>query len=146
MLFVSCDVSKSVQKSAASKTLDENIERITRRAGDTVVYKTQLHLKDTTIYTINRQGTTLKTVYDTQGNVSSIDCYASALETMERIQRNLQEQQSDKQKQETAAFDATFILYIVGGLVVVVCFGFLLVFKTINSNSKAIAALLQRMP
>lgn len=138
LVLCSCDVARDVHKEKSSLNLDENIERQLKRRGDTVVYRTQLHLKDTTVYTVNRYGTTLKTVYDNNGQVAQTDCYASAMDVLEKITRNLQQQDSKKDKTETAGLSDTLVLGLIGGVVVVMCFGLFLVQRSVNKNFAAL--------
>lgn len=144
VLLFSCDVSRDVHKEKSSLNLDENIERQLKRRGDTVVYRTQLHLKDTTVYTVNKYGTTLKTVYDKTGQVAQTDCYASAMDVLEKITRNLQQRDSIKDKTETAGLSDTLILGLIGGVVVVFCFGFFLLQRSVNKNFTAIREILNK--
>jgi uncharacterized membrane protein len=148
LLFIccSCDVMKQSTKSKGEISASEQIENKTFRKGDTVSYAIpKITYKDTTIYTTNRQGTTLRTVYDERGQVSNIDCFASAIEEISRQNREFFEQFKDKQKEKEEKFDSSFILYIVGGLVVLGIVALFLFYKTINKNSKAIDAILNKI-
>lgn len=142
LLLYSCDVARDVHKEKASVNLNENIERSLKRRGDTVVYKTQLHLKDTTVYTVNRYGTELRTVYDKSGRVVQTDCYASAMDVLEKITRNLQQQESVKDKTEKAGLSDTLILGLISGVALVFCFAMLLFQRSVNKNFTAIREVL----
>ena len=88
-LLVSCDVSKDAFKNKSETTTKEITEVITKRIGDTVHYSVpNVTYRDTVIYSVNHQGTTLKTIYDNSGNITSIDCYASAIDEIRRSIKN----------------------------------------------------------
>jgi len=143
-LLFSCDIQRDVTKTKDSTDLKEALERTTTRKGDTVSYKTVLHVKDTTIYTVNRQGTTLKTVYDSNGNVSQVDCFASAISEILKYNKDLQQESSTKDKTESAGLCDTLILGIIGGVVLIVCFGFFMVQRSINKNAAAVTAVIDK--
>jgi len=134
LFFCSCDIQKEAVKSKSETEIKENIETITKRLGDTVVYIPNVRYKDTTIYTTNRQGTTLKTVYAPNGNIASIDCFASAIDEIKRENREFQQSLKDKEKVKTEDFDSSFILYIVIGVVIIFLFGLFLLFLIIRSK------------
>lgn len=130
----SCDIQKEAVKSKSETELKENIETITKRLGDTVVYIPNVRYKDTTIYTTNRQGTTLKTVYAPNGNIASIDCFASTIDEIKRENREFQQSLKDKEQVKTEDFDSSFIVYIVIGVVIIFLFGLFLLFLIIRSK------------
>lgn len=130
----SCDIQKEAVKSKSDTTEKTQTETITKRLGDTVVYIPNVRYKDTTIYTTNRQGTTLKTVYAPNGNIASIDCFASAIDEIKRENREFQQSLKDKEKVKTEEFDSSFILYIVIGVVIIFLFGLFLLFLIIRSK------------
>jgi len=134
----SCDIQKEAVKSKSDTTEKTQTETITKRLGDTVVYIPNVRYKDTTIYTTNRQGTTLKTVYAPNGNIASIDCFASAIDEIKRENREFQQSLKDKEKVKTEDFDSSFILYIVIGVVIIFLFGLFLLFLIIKSKLKNI--------
>jgi len=149
VLFViacSCDIQKQASKVKSEVAEKTSIETITKRKGDSVSYKIpNITFKDTTIYTVNRQGTTLKTVYNESGSIASIDCFASAIEEIKRENREFKESIKDKAKEKTEEFDNSFILYIVIGLVVIVIFALLIMFFYLNKNSKSINQILNNL-
>jgi len=135
LLLTSCDIQKQATKSKSDTELKENIETITKRIGDTVRYEVpKITYRDTIIYTTNRQGTTLKTVYDNSGSISSIDCFASAIEEIKRENREFKESLKDKEKVKTEDFDSSFILYIVIGIVILGMFGLFLAFLYLKNR------------
>lgn len=146
LICFSCDIMKQSTKSKGETSATENIETITKRKGDTVsLVVPKITYRDTTIYTVNRQGTTLKTVYDERGKISNIDCFASAIEEMNKTNRQFFEQWKEKDKTKEEKFDSSFILYIVGGVVILGAIALFLMYKTINRNSKAIELILNKL-
>ena len=91
-LISSCDIQKKAIKNKQDRTISELEERTIKRKGDTVSYTIpKVTYKDTIIYTINRQGTTLRTVYNDTGNISQIECFSSLIEITERLERMTEE-------------------------------------------------------
>lgn len=144
--FVSCDIMKQSTKSKGKASGSEQIENKTFRKGDTVTYVVpKITLKDTTIYTTNRQGTTLRTVYDERGQISNIDCFASAIEEISKQNREFFEQFNDKEKLKEEKFDSSFILYIVAGIVVLGCIALFFLYKLQSKNANAIQQILSKI-
>lgn len=145
ILLIGCDIQKQASKTKSDTEFKEEIETKTFRKGDTVTYIVPVvKHKDTTIYTVNRQGTTLRTVYDNTGNIASIDCFASVIEEIRKENREFQQSIKDKDKEKTEEFDSSFILYIVGGVVILGMFFIFLLFRSVNNNTKAISALVEK--
>lgn len=145
-LFTSCDIQKSATKSKSNSDFSENIENRSFRKGDTVHYEIpKVFYKDTTIYRTNRQGTTIRTVYDQKGNMASIDCFASAIEEIKKENRQFQQSLLDKKKTKTENFDISFILYIMGGVVLIVFFALFLFYLYIRKTTAAQTALLTKI-
>ena len=144
--FVSCDIMKQSTKSKGEASGSEQIENKTFRKGDTVHYSVpRITYKDTTIYTTNRQGTTLRTVYDERGQVSNIDCFASAIQEISKQNREFFEQFKDKEKVKEEKFDSSFILYIVAGIVVLGGIALFLLYKLQSKNANAIQQILSKI-
>lgn len=142
-LMCSCDVYKKSAKTKTDRDLTEQIETKVFRKGDTVRYEIpNVVLKDTTIYTYNRQGTTLKTVYNSSGAVQSIDCFSSAIEEFKKENRNLIESIKEKESEKKEEVNTTWILYgfIMIGFVLVVAL--LLIFFYIKSQTSSILSLI----
>ena len=135
-LFIccSCDIQKEAVKIKTDTDFKENIETKTFRTGDTVTYEVpNVIFKDTTIYRKNTQGTILKTVYDKSGSISSIDCFASAIEEFKKENREFKESIKNKKSEKKEEINTTWILYgfiIIG---VVLCFALLLGYFYIKS-------------
>jgi hypothetical protein len=145
-LCFSCDIHKKSAKTKTDTTLTEDVETKTFRQGDTVHYSVpNVTLRDTVIYTYNRQGTTLKTVYDSNGQVKDIDCIASAIELYEKRRTELEQTTKEKEKEKTEDFDSTFVLYIVIGLVVVVIVAMLLMFSYVKKNTRIVTNVLENL-
>ena len=132
----SCDIQKEAAKTKSDTGFKENIETQTFRKGDTVHYEIpKVIYKDTTIYRTNRQGTTMKTVYDQGGNIASIDCFASAIAEIRKENREFQQSLKEKESKKTENFDSTFILYIIGGIVIIGIFALFLMFLYVKKNT-----------
>lgn len=142
----SCDIYKKSDKTKTDRDLTEQIETKTFRKGDTVRYEIpKVILKDTTIYTYNRQGTTLKTVYNTQGQIKSIDCFSSAIEEFKKENRNLIESIKEKESEKKEEMNTDWIMYgfIMIGVVLIVAL--LLMFLYIKSQTSTITTALQNI-
>lgn len=129
--MVSCDITKSAAKSKTDTDITESIETSRKRAGDSVTFVPALRVKykDTTIYTVNRQGTTLRTVYDKTGQVSQVDCYASVIEELIKENRRILETVKEKQKDKTEDINTDWILYGFITIGVVMIAGMILLYK-----------------
>ena len=122
----SCGIKKNAVKNKTDRTLTESTESITKRVGDTVTYTVpKIVLKDTTIYTVNRQGTTLKTSYNSKGQISQIDCFASMIEEITKSNRLLVEAIKEKDKTKEETFNPKYFIYSLAVLVLIVLIGFI---------------------
>lgn len=141
----SCDIQKEATKTKTDTGFTENIESQTFRKGDTVRYEIpNVIYKDTTIYRTNRQGTTIKTVYDQTGSIASIDCFASAIAEIRKENRAFAQSIKDKESKKTENFDSSFILYIVAGIAVIVIFALFLMFLYLKKNTALVTQFLNR--
>lgn len=144
LLCYSCDIQKAATKQKEDTGFKENIETKTFRKGDTVHYEIpNVIYKDTTIYRTNRQGTTIKTVYDQKGQLASIDCFASAIDEMRKENREFQNSLLNKTKEKKEDFDSTFIFYIMGGVVLIVFFALFLGYLYLKKNTAVVTQLLK---
>lgn len=127
----SCSLMKQTTKSKKETKKDVSIDRIIKetstktiyRPKDSVVYVPNFHFKDTTIY---KRGTTntIRTVYNSQGQVSQIDCisdeikemFQSYKETIEKEQDNSKITEKDKTSDTQFKLSPLNILYIFIGL------------------------------
>ena len=124
--LTSCGIKKNAVKTKIDRTLTESTETTTKRIGDTVTYTVpKIVLKDTTIYTVNRQGTTLKTSYNSQGQISQIDCFASMIEEITKSNRLLVEAIKEKDKEKEETFNPQYFIYSLAVLVLIVFLGFI---------------------
>jgi len=144
--FISCDVYKKSDKTKTDRDLTEQIETKVFRKGDTVRYEIpNVILKDTTIYTHNRQGTTLKTVYNTQGQVQSVDCFSSAIEEFKKENRNIIESIKEKHSEKKEEMNTDWIMYLfimIGVVLIVMC---VLFFFYIKSQTASITSVLNQI-
>ena len=133
----SCDVMKQSAKSKGEASGSEQSESWRKRKGDTVSLKPLYNykFKDTTIYTVNREGTTLRTVYDERGQISNIDCFASAIEEMTKQNRQFFEQWKEKEKTKTEEANFDWVIYVVIGLVVLGITALMLLFIFMKQQS-----------
>ena len=116
--FVSCDITKSAVKSKTDTLIKDEIETKTFRKGDSVSFRPEnIKYKDTTIYRVSKENTTLRTVYDASGNIRDIDCYASQIEELTRRNLVLEQSQKNKESEKTEKFDSSFILYLAIGVI-----------------------------
>ncbi|MBC7748917.1 MAG: hypothetical protein H7Z76_10145 [Methylotenera sp.] len=145
--FISCDIMKQSAKSKGESSGNEQVENHTFRKGDTVHFSVpKITFKDTTIYKVNRQGTTIATQYDNSGNIRNIDCFSSAVEEISKQNREFFTEFKDKAKVKEEKFDSTIILYIMGGIVILGIVALFFLYRTINKNSKAIDVILSKIP
>ena len=119
----SCALFKKVNKKDTEQTDSTEIVSQKKREGDTVTFFVpSVKYKDTTIYTVNRVGTRIETRYNNEGQIDRIDCYASAIEELTKINRELVTAISEKEKEEEFKMDKTFL--IVAGIVfLIIIFG-----------------------
>lgn len=144
--FASCDIMKQSAKSKGEAGGSEQLESWRKRKGDTVSYKVpKITYKDTTIYTVNREGTTLRTVYDERGQISNIDCFASAIEEMNKQNREFFSQFKEKEKTKTEETNFDWMLYLVLGVVAIFSIGFVLIFIWLKQQSNIIKAIADKL-
>ena len=117
-LLQSCDIQKQATKEKKDIDYSEQVKTETLRKGDTVSFLVPKY-KDTTIYVTNRQGTTIRTIYDKQGDVSNIDCYASTIKELTEMNIKLIDQSKSKEKiKEESYFDNPLLWIIIAFAVV----------------------------
>lgn len=136
--LISCDIQKNKKSEDKETDYKSDYEKIVVRQGDSVIHKTNVHFKDTTIYTINRQGTTLRTVYDKQGQVSQTECFASAINELIRFNEQFKEKEQVVQKETSHEANFDWLIYIVGGIVIVMIFAIFMLFTKLNSVIKVL--------
>lgn len=145
VFFVSCDVYKKASKTKTDTDFTEKIETKIFRKGDTVSYEIpKIFYKDTTIYTYNRQGTTLKTIFNKQGSISKIDCYSSQIEEFKIENRKLLEYIKEKNSEKKEEFNASWIIYILIAFIIIITIAMLLFYKYIKSNTSLVTNFLQQ--
>lgn len=142
----SCDIQKKAIKNKEDRTVKEQTEKVTKRVGDTVTYTVpKIVYKDTTIYTVNRQGTTLRTVYDSRGQIDQIECFSSMIEEITRSNRELVEVIKEKDQEKTEDFDSSFILYGFLGLGVMLALVLFVFLHFANKNTKLLNVLAEKL-
>lgn len=135
LLLGSCDIQKEAAKASSDINSKENIETTVFRKGDTVRYIIpKVKFKDTTIVRVNRQGTTIQTVYNKEGEITSVDCFASAIAEIKKENREFQQSLMAKEAKKSEEFNSTWILYIALGIVIIACFALFLAFLYIKQK------------
>lgn len=146
LICFSCDIHKIAQKSKSDTDFKENIETKTFRKGDTVHYEIpKVIYRDTTIYRTNHQGTTIKTVYDQNGQMQSIDCFASAIEEFRKENRAFQQSLKDKAIDKTSKFDSSWIIYLVAGIVFMFLILIFFLYKFFDKKTKLLEAAISKV-
>lgn len=116
----SCAIKKNSSKTKTDRETKEQTEVIEKRKGDTVTYVIpKIKLKDTTIYTVNKQGTTLRTVYDSNSNISQIECFSSLIDVITKSNREVIETIKEKEKDKEEKASSSIVLYLVIGAIIV---------------------------
>ena len=111
LLLTSCAVTKDKKDIQST----EKIETREVRKGDTVTYVVpNIIYKDTVITTTSKQGTILKTYYNSAGQISKTDCTAAEIELLRSEMRTYSD--NSKTKESTPQW----YLYVLIGVVVVV--------------------------
>ncbi|MEN9907137.1 MAG: hypothetical protein RLZZ540_278 [Bacteroidota bacterium] len=146
VLFSSCDIQKTASKTKTDFSYKDNFENYSFRPGDSVSFRPSgVVYRDTTIYRVTKNNMRLETVYDSNGNIRDINCYAAQIEELTRRNSALEQLVKQKYSTKTENFNPTFILYIVGGVVVIFLFGLLLIFFYVKSQTATTNALLQNV-
>lgn len=144
-LLNSCDIYKKAEKQKNDIDYTEQIQTVTKRIGDTVRYEVPVvRMKDTTIYTYNKQGTTLKTVY-LNGQVKNVECQTSAIEMLINENRRLSDQSKIKQEEKTEKVNTDWIMYCFIMIGVVLIVALVLIFFYIKSQTASITSVLEKL-
>ena len=142
----SCDITKQAFKDKSNTELKVSSETRTFRKGDTVHYNVPvIHYRDTTITTVNRQGTILKAIYDNSGKVSSIDCYASQIEQLTRENAELKQSDKLKNSAKTEKPDFGWMFYVFGTITVLIVIAFFLLFKYVKAHSELLTEITRKI-
>lgn len=113
-LVVACKVGKDIRKRQDQKIIKEQIITKTIKKGDTVTFLVpRVKYKDTTITTINKVGTILRTKFDRSGNVSDIKCIEQSMNEFRIEFREAMQKTKEKDKKEEAKTSVTFELIAV---------------------------------
>lgn len=119
LLLISCDIQKEAVKEKTDIDYSEWSKKETYRKGDTVSFIVPKY-KDTTIFVTNREGTTIRTIYDVQGQVSNIDCYASTIKELSEMNARLIDKSKTKTIEKTEGIGLQLIPYIFALIVVLI--------------------------
>jgi uncharacterized membrane protein len=147
-LLTSCDIQKNATKSKSDTSLKDDLETKRFRSGDSVSYRPRqgrIIFKDTTIYRYSKQNTVLQTIYDKDGNIRDINCYAAQIEELTRRNFQLEQATKEKDKAKTENFDSTFIFYIMGGVVLIVFFALFLMYLYMKKNTGVLTAAIAKI-
>lgn len=146
LFFAGCDIQKSAVKSKSDVDMTSVKETKSLRSADSVSFRPgKTVYKDTTIYRITKNNTRLETVYDSNGNIRDINCYAAQIEELTRENMALKYSQKDKASEKTESANFDWFIYIVVGIVVIVLFGFFLLYLFIVSKSKVVDVVLSKL-
>lgn len=146
LLMLSCDIYKKSAKAKSDTNFTEQVERKIYRQGDTVRYEVpNVVFKDTTIYRKNVQGSTLKVVYDKQGNTESIDCIASMYEESLKENRRLQIELKEKESEKKEEFNGSIFLYLFGAIALIICFAILMFYIYMRKQTALTNSILERI-
>ena len=120
-LLQSCDIQKEASKQKNDIEFTERIETKEIRKGDTVTYIVPvIRYKDTVITTVSRQGTILKTYYDTKGNISKSDCIGAEIDLLRNEIRTLNDQSKIKDKSKEESYFDSPILWVIIAMVFII--------------------------
>lgn len=141
----SCDIQKQASKHKSNTDYAENIKTKTYRPGDTVDFKIPRYkIVDSTITTISRNGTTLNTIYDKDGNID-LQCISSKVEELREENRRFQQELLEKDKEKTEKFSDGWVLYIMIGVAVMFCFAFFIMWRSLSQNATAVKGILEQL-
>jgi len=147
VLLSGCDIQKEASKRKTETSLSEDWEQREFRPSAEVRYSPPANviLRDTTIVIVNSEGSKIKLQYDEKGVMREAECLPALIDLVTKMSKQFDQSEKEKQKSKTEEFSSTWILYIVIGLAVAICFGFFLTFKTITKNSAALTAILDKI-
>jgi hypothetical protein len=138
-LLYGCDIQKKAQKTKADTEISSSIVSKKYRAGDSVSYRPgKIVLKDTTIYRVTKNNTRLETVYDSNGAIRDINCYAAQIEEITKERESLKQQLKEKSSEKIEKANFNWVLYLVLGFVLVLTIAFFFLFKTLNNHAAII--------
>lgn len=123
LALYSCDIQKESSKQKNNIDFAERIETKEIRKGDTVTYVVpNVIYKDTIITTVSRQGTILKTYYDSNGKVSQSDCIGAEIDLLRNEIRTLTDKTTTKEKKKEESYFDSPLLWIIIALAFIVLF------------------------
>ena len=135
--LTSCDIQKQASKTKTDTDFKEQIETIEKRDGGVATYIPPANIiyRDTTIYVQGTNGTQLKVIYDKQGIIQQADCNAALIDVITKYNSQLLQTTKEKEKTKTEEFNSTWLLYLIGGIVVVFIVAMMLMYRTINKHA-----------
>ena len=146
LCLISCDIQKSAAKTKSDTTIKDEFTNKSFRKGDSVSYRPSgIKFRDTTIYRVTKNNTRLETVYDSNGNIRDINCYASQIE--ELTTRNMQLEQSlkDKASNKTESTNFDWLIYLVIAIVILGIVALFFLFKTVNNHGELIKKVAEKL-
>lgn len=134
--FASCDIQKQASKTKTDTELNEQYERTEKREGGQATFNPQPNIvyRDTTIVVQGTNGTQLKVIYDKQGNASQIDCNGALIDVVTKLSTHLIEVKKEKESSKTEEMNTDWILYGFGAVVIIVLFGFFMLYLLIQKR------------
>jgi len=135
--IASCDIQKQASKTKTDTDFKEQIETTEKRDGGIATYIPPANIiyRDTTIYVQGTNGTQLKVIYDKQGIIQQADCNAALIDVITKYNSQLLQTTKEKEKTKIEEFNSTWILYLIGGVVVVFIVAMLLMYRTMNKHA-----------
>ena len=142
-----CDIQKEAAKRKTETSLTQDYEQRQYRPSAEVLYRppANIVLRDTTIVVVNAEGSKLRLQYDKDGNMTEGQCLPTLIELVTKITSQMDQIEKDKAKSKTEEFSSTWILYIVIGFAVIVCFALFLMQRSISKNSRAFTDILTKI-
>lgn len=142
--LTSCDIQKQASKTKTDTDFKEHIETTEKRDGGIATYIPPANIvyRDTTIYVQGTNGTQLKVIYDKQGIIQQADCNAALIDVITKYNSQLLQTTKEKEKTKTEEFSSTWVLYLIGGVVLMFSIVIFLMYRTINKNSANVAELI----
>lgn len=146
-VLMSCDIQKESAKRKTDTSISEGWEQIQKRPSETVFYRPSVNYqpRDTTIVVVNSEGSKIRLQYDKHGTLREAECLPALIDLVTKMSLKLDQSEKEKAKEKQEKFNSDWILYIIIGIVIIVCFGFYLMYLSINKNSKAIDAILDKI-
>lgn len=146
-VITGCDIQKESAKRKTDTSITEGWEQSEKRPSETVFYRPPVNYfpRDTTIVVVNSEGSKIRLQYDKDGKMKEAECLPALIDLVTKMSLKFDHTEKEKTKEKQEKFNSDWILYIMIGFVLVACFGFYLMYLTINKNSKAIEVILAKI-